>query len=352
VQDAPFHVLGADGGLLPAPVTVNELKMAPGERYDVIVDFAPFAAGTEIVLANSAVIADAPDLPQVMKFVVQNQPGAFTGPIPASLRPMEVLDPAAAVRTRQFLLRKGSDACTGDAWEIQTRDANGVQVGARWHDVTEFPQLGSTEIWEYVNPTVVPHPMHIHLVFFQIVDRQAFTIVDDQVVPVGSPIPPAPEEAGWKDTARAEPGQILRVIARFDGYPGKYPYHCHILEHEDHEMMRQFWLVDPVMLRLSATHVYWEEVPGATGYDVVRGDLGILRDTGGDFAAATQACLSNGQQETSVSHTSGSPPPGATGHWFLARTHDVIGKATYDSGSPYQVGLRDQEIAASLMDCP
>jgi hypothetical protein len=285
-----------------------------------------------------------------MKFVVLNQGGAFIGPIPATLRPMERLDAADAVRTRQFLLRKGSDPCTGDAWEIQSRDANGVQVGARWDDLTEFPQLGSTEIWEFVNPTVVPHPMHMHLVFFQVLNRQTFQIVDNQVEPTGSPIPPGPHETGWKDTARAEPGQILRVIARFEDYTGKYPYHCHILEHEDHEMMRQFWLVPPIDLRMSASEAVWSALPGATGYDIVRGDLGILRSTGGDFAAATQACVQNGLASTSVLHTSANPAAGQ-GYWFLGRTRDAIGLGTYDSGHSSQAGLRDPGIAASGVDC-
>jgi spore coat protein A len=350
IQDLPFHVLGGEGGLLPAPVTVNTLTMGPGERYDVVVDFAALPAGTEIVLTNSSVIAGAPELPQVMKFVVLSQPGAFTNPLPTSLRPMEALDPAQVVRTRQFLLRKGTDACTGQRWEIQTKDPNGVPVGSRWHDITEFPQMGSTEIWEFVNPTVVPHPMHLHLVFFQILNRQGFEIVNDQVVPLGMPTPPAPEEAGWKDTARTEPGQILRVLVRFEGYTGLYPYHCHILEHEDHEMMRQFWLIDPVEIVASATQLSWTALPGATGYDVVRGDLNTLRATDGNFAAATMACLQNGQPTTSISHAAGSPGPGQ-GIWYLSRTRDAVGMGTYDSGQTSQVGLRDQEIAASGVDC-
>ena len=350
IQDLPFHVLGVDGGLLPAPVTVNQLTMGPAERYDVIVDFESLPAGTEIVLANSGVIPGAPEVPYAMKFVVQNEAGDFTDPIPASLRPMEVLDPADSVKTRQFMLRKGSDECTGQLWQIQTRDENGVQVGSHWDDITEFPQLGSTEIWEFVNPTVVPHPMHMHLVFFQILNRQDFEIVDDQVIPLGQPIPPAPEESGWKDTARTEPGQILRVIARFEDYTGKYAYHCHIIEHEDHEMMRQFWLLDPIKLSLDATRINWDALPGATGYDVVRGDLGSLRSTGGDFAAATQTCLQNGQLNTSTPHTGGGLGSGQ-GYWYLVRTRDVVGKSTYDSGYSSQVGLRDQEIVASGVDC-
>jgi spore coat protein A len=85
--------------------------------------------------------------------------------------------------------------------------------------------------------------MHIHLVFFQVLDRQSFDEVGGLVVPAGSPVPPPAHEMGWKDTVRVGPGEIVRVIARFEDYEGLFPYHCHILEHEDHEMMREFRVV-------------------------------------------------------------------------------------------------------------
>jgi len=303
-----------------------------------------------VILTNS----DAPPaggIPNVMKFVVQNQPG-FTGAIPATLRPIESLDPADAVRTREFLLRKGQEPCAGSRWEIQTRNETGVTVGAVWDDVTEYPQLGTTEIWEFVNPTVVPHPMHMHLVFFQILNRQDFEIVNDEVIPLGSPIPPAPEEAGWKDTARTEPGQILRVIARFEDYEGLYSYHCHILEHEDHEMMRQFRTVGGVELALDSTQITWPVEPGANGYDIIRGDLSTLHTSGGDFALATQACVLNAQPVNSWLHAGDPPLASGEGYWYLSRTRDAVGKGTYESGSSFQVGVRDAEIAASNNDCP
>ena len=94
--------------------------------------------------------------------------------------------------------------------------------------------------WRFINRTGMTHPMHIHLDFFQVLDRQNFTIVDGELVPSGSPTPPAPSEAGWKDTVQVAPMEMVRVITRFADYTGRFPYHCHILEHEDHEMMRQF----------------------------------------------------------------------------------------------------------------
>ena len=115
-------------------------------------------------------------------------------------------------------------------------------------------------------------------------------------------------------------------------------------------MMRQFWLVDPPELSLDSTQISWDPLPGSTGYDVVRGDLGTLRTTGGDFVAATQTCVLNGQAVTSVSHSGGNLLPGE-GFWYLNRTRDVVGKGTYDSGYSAQLGLRDQEIAGSGIDC-
>lgn len=115
-------------------------------------------------------------------------------------------------------------------------------------------------------------------------------------------------------------------------------------------MMRQFELIDPIDLQLDETQVTWAQLPGATGYDLIRGDLGTLVSSGGDFAAATQACLQNGQPNTSISHTLGILAPGQ-GYWYLSRTRDVVGRGTYDSGFSSQVDLRDQEVLLSGVDC-
>jgi spore coat protein A len=232
---ASFQVIGMEGGLLPAPVTVSEVTLGPGERADVVVDFAPYGAGTEIRLVNDAP-APFPGtpgvgvVPNVLKFVVTSATG-HTAALPASLRPQEALDPVDAVVTRDFELAKGADPCAGSMWTIN---------GLGWEDVTEYPELGTTEIWRFVNRSGVTHPMHMHLVMFQVLDRQAFDDIGGNVVPIGSPVPPPPHEAGWKDTVQVGPNEIVRVIARFERYTGRFPYHCHVLEHEDHEMMRQF----------------------------------------------------------------------------------------------------------------
>jgi len=252
-----FTVIGNEGGLLEAPVPgVSELTVAPGERYDVVIDFEGLNPGEEVLLENSA---PAPfpngtvNLPEIVKFVVVAGP-AHTDPLPASLRPVVPLDPGDAVMERDFILAKApDDGCGRQNWLIN---------GLGWDDITEYPELGTVEIWRFINDSGAAHPMHMHLVFFQVLDRQEFMIGDgEEIIPVGDPVPPPAWEAGWKDTAMVNPGEMLRVIARFEDYAGRYAYHCHILEHEDHEMMRQFQTIVP------GCTVTGEEGPFCDGVD-------------------------------------------------------------------------------------
>ena len=113
--------------------------------------------------------------------------------------------------------------------------------------MTENPALNSVEIWNFLNFTDDSHPIHLHLVRFQILDRRGFEpfyyYTQGKVKYIGPVVPPAANEAGWKDTVQAHPGMVTRIIARFEGYPGRYVWHCHILEHEDNEMMRPYDVV-------------------------------------------------------------------------------------------------------------
>jgi FtsP/CotA-like multicopper oxidase with cupredoxin domain len=237
---AAFQQIGTDAGLLPTPVPLNQVTLMPGERADVVMDFAGYPTGTQILLTNSAPAPFPGDggagvVPNVMKFIVTNVVG-HTAALPAALRPVERLEETNATTYREFVLRKRTDPCAGAKWLIND---------LHWHDITEYPVLGTTEVWSFINRSGVAHPMHLHLVLMQILDRQPFVVSNDMIMPAGPRVPPPPNEAGWKDTVRATPFEITRIIARFDGFPGRYPYHCHILEHEDHEMMRQFEVVLP-----------------------------------------------------------------------------------------------------------
>jgi spore coat protein A len=119
--------------------------------------------------------------------------------------------------------------------------------GLRFDDpITEDPRNGTIEIWEIVNPTIDAHPIHLHAIHFQLLDRRRFDVRrherTSEVVFIREAIPAAPEEQGWKDTILCPPGQVTRIIAPFSGSPGKFVWHCHMLEHEDNEMMRPYLL--------------------------------------------------------------------------------------------------------------
>lgn len=233
-----FQVIGSDGGLLSAPVEKHEVTLGPAERADVVIDFGADAPGTEVLLedtlASGQMDRNDPAFTRVMKFVVSGATG-WTAPLPSSLAHVERTPESQAVRTRTFQIRFD---------DVRQRFLFG-DFG--WGEATEFPALGTTEIWEFANETAEEHPIHMHLVEFQVLDRSSFEVVDGQVIPGTDRRPPDPDEAGWKDTARVKPHELLRVIMRFgpDGYLGAYVFHCHMLEHEDNDMMRQFTVVPP-----------------------------------------------------------------------------------------------------------
>jgi spore coat protein A, manganese oxidase len=231
-----FQQIGSDQGLLPAPVKLMYVSVAPGERADVIVDFSQ-AAGSNVVLKN--------DISPIMQFRVagssQQKSGAGdTSVLPATLRPVPKIAESAAVKTRKLTLVEVDD--------LLQRPMTMLLNNTHWSmPVTENPVLDSTEIWELANTTDDAHPIHLHLVRFQILDRRSFNSgvywATGDIKFTGPPIPPEPSEAGWKDTVRADPGMVTRIITRFEGFTGRYVWHCHILEHEDNEMMRPFDVV-------------------------------------------------------------------------------------------------------------
>jgi len=170
-----------------------------------------------------------------------------------------VSGPAGALRATKFVPDEFVEPkAPDDGYGRQNWLINGLG----WDDITEYPELGTVDIWRFINDSGAVHPMHMHLVFFQVLDRQEFMNGDDdEIIPVGEPVPPPAWEAGWNDTSLVNPGEMLRVIARFEDYAGRYAYHCHILEHEDHEMMRQFQTIVP------GCTVTGEEGPFCDGVD-------------------------------------------------------------------------------------
>jgi spore coat protein A len=218
--------IGTDQGFLRSPVPIATLHLAPAERVDLVVDFSE-ALGQRMVLAN--------DGTEALQFRVGSARVRDDSRVPSVLGEVPTPGRAHAVRTRRLTLGE-VDSMNGEPLRM-------LLDGKRWHaPVSETPALGSTEIWELVNVTDDAHPIHLHLVRFQILERQAFDVFEYQtrrlVRHVGPPRPPDASEAGWKDTVRAAPGMITRIIIRFEGYPGRYVWHCHLLEHGDNEMMR------------------------------------------------------------------------------------------------------------------
>jgi spore coat protein A len=227
----PLHQIGSDQGLLRAPVTLKNLLLAPAERADILVDLTA-RAGQNIYLLNGAL--------EVLQLRVAKRT-RITAPspatIPTTLREITPLAESSAILTRTITLNEFPDPAGNPMVMLLNRK--------HWHEpVTEQPRLNTTEIWEFVNQTEDTHPMHLHLVRFQILDRRQFDtfqyLMYKQLRFLAPATPPEPNERGWKDVVQCPPGSITRIIVHFEGYPGNYLYHCHILEHESNDMMRPF----------------------------------------------------------------------------------------------------------------
>ncbi len=258
-----FRQIGSDQGLLPRAVGTVDLLMGPAERYDVVIDFKG-QRGKALTLVNDAPApfpgGGGPELPQLMQFRVTLPPSERDESLPARLTPAEPMKADDAERTRQLVLSELDDPATGDP--IIGLLGTAAAGGLHWSEpVTEDPRAGSTEVWELLNTTMDAHPIHVHLVRFQVLDRQPFDLTLFQATGeirfLGPPEkPPLNERHAWKDTVKVLPGDpdngvgsLTRIIPTFElprGVPipegGALPYvwHCHVLEHEDNDMMRPY----------------------------------------------------------------------------------------------------------------
>ena len=223
-----LHQIGTDQGLLPAPVAVTHVLLAPAERADLVIDFTPHR-GERIVLASDSF--------ELLEFRVGEKQVADPSELPSALGTLARIDASAAAVTRRLTL---------DESLSPVAESTGMLLNKTpWHmPVTETPRLGSTEIWELVNLTDDTHPIHLHLVRFQILDRRRFDAFQYATAGtlrhVGPLMPPDANELGWKDTVRVNAKTVTRIIVPFVGYAGRYVWHCHVLEHEDNEMMRPY----------------------------------------------------------------------------------------------------------------
>jgi FtsP/CotA-like multicopper oxidase with cupredoxin domain len=262
--------IGNEGGFLSAPVSMtaahgNRILMGLAERADVIVDFSNVPLGRH-VLANVGPdepfgggvpgydfpVADPSSTGQVMEFRVVPALAADPTTPPQYLGLPAIAPLPAPVRTRPLALIEKAGTGEDEVGEevegpieaVLGRVEAGVPAEALWMDpVTENPGIGDTEIWELYNTTADAHPMHIHEVTFEVVNREGLVMDGDDaqlpIVPDGLVSPREPWETGFKDTVIAYPGQVTRVKATF-ATPGQFVWHCHIVEHEDNEMMRPY----------------------------------------------------------------------------------------------------------------
>ncbi|MFW9767942.1 MAG: multicopper oxidase family protein [Candidatus Thorarchaeota archaeon] len=279
----PFTQIGSDGGYLQTAAALTELTIAPGERADVLVDFSGLPTGTKVILKNTAKTpfpkgtpADPKTVGQCMQFTVGPSPGPAPAVLPPLLNPtLSGVYPTLPLTNLQRTLALFE--VMGPLGPLMV-----TLNGQLWSGViTETPTLGTTEEWVIVNPTADAHPIHLHLTQFQVISRQNMQtakyaadwmalngmppLPEDAVpteIPIGpylngQPYAPPLNEQGWKDTIQVYPGQVTIIRVRFapiDGSPAYpfdatsgpgYVWHCHILDHEDNEMMRPYIVINP-----------------------------------------------------------------------------------------------------------
>ncbi|NMG06088.1 multicopper oxidase family protein [Brasilonema sp. UFV-L1] len=220
-------VIGTDAGLMSAPVNTKDMRIATGERYELIIDFSKYPIGTQVVLQNLGLPNNDnfSNTDKIMRFdVVRSETDDSL--IPSTLRNIDFIPESSAVRTRDFTVARNSSGMwviNGKGWDQNRVDAN--------------PQLEDVEIWTFRNNTNRSfHPMHVHLIDAQILDRNSQS--------------PFAYERGLKDVFYVGENETVRVIGKFRPHTGKYMYHCHNIVHEDHDMMGQFQVgeggIDPL----------------------------------------------------------------------------------------------------------
>jgi FtsP/CotA-like multicopper oxidase with cupredoxin domain len=238
----PIWVIGSDGGFLPAPQVLQGttgLPILQSERYDVIIDFTGLTPGTNLYLTNEGGGAAVGTTGSVMQFRVVPLKSTDTSVPPDQLSLPGYVALGAATNTRQvsfnMLASTYQPSVTANLFLGGTVNADGTPNPLDWSaPMTETPAYGSTEIWEVYNFAAGGHDFHVHLVEFQIQNRQP--------IAGGAVIPPSVWETGDKDSCTAPPGQITRIKAHFD-HRSRFVWHCHFLDHEDNGMMRPYQVV-------------------------------------------------------------------------------------------------------------
>lgn len=263
-RNLPFTQIGTDGGLLRAPVPMTALLIAPGERADVIVDFTG-RKNTSFIVTNNArapyPMGGRAGLSQLLKIRVIRGLQGTDDTKPAAELELPALGrlPAPSL-TRVQHLSETLDPLTGAPINLNVEDAPYLDDSTGLPVVTTKPVAGAVEDWLLVNTTADTHPIHLHLVTFEVIDRRPFDVNSydpetQAITYTGPAVPALPNENGRKDTVQAHPGEVTRIRARFElpdegtielpaGVDNpQYVWHCHILEHEENDMMRAFEVV-------------------------------------------------------------------------------------------------------------
>jgi FtsP/CotA-like multicopper oxidase with cupredoxin domain len=279
-----MHQIGSDGGLLPAPVTLDQLTLAPAERADILINFADFQ-GKHLTLVNTFDPPFEPGTttpnPDVMQFRVDSTPAHDSFTLPSKLSPsfVRLTHDTLPEHGHRWLVLTLLQNRHPEMWEMVEVDqppsalpADGIvqvmlpgdtkpktlqRVSRTFRDAANFyiPQEG-WEMWRILNLSPVAHPIHLHLVHFQVLGRELFNAnsFDTTVGGTTTPVthlgagPLDPNEQGWKDTVRVSgqvvdgvlQGELVSIISQFSGASGRFMYHCHIFEHEDEGMMSTF----------------------------------------------------------------------------------------------------------------
>lgn len=239
-NDETFYQIGTDGGFLSETVEIKSFELTPAERIDIIIDFSNYAK-QEIFLMNDDEEFPSEHTNVLMKFNVSLPlRGKDTSEIPTILEPAMDLHEHHAHTIRNLPLTNSLDRYGRLMLMLDDK---------MYHDpATEKPSLDSIEIWNFINTTPVYHPIHLHLVQFQILERRPFNVdlyVAEGIVEfTGEPEEPREFERGWKDTVKAEIGKVTKIIMHWKEHTGDYMWHCHFLEHEDHDMMRPIRVIN------------------------------------------------------------------------------------------------------------
>ena len=228
-----FHQIGTDGGFMEHTMDVSSISMQSAERVDVIIDFSKYK-GQEIILLNTAFGADN-NTNVIMKFNVNlclRKPD--TSSIPVELNHSAPINKELVKINRFLPLNQILDKYNRQVFLLDNK---------MWSDpTTEKPEIDSIEIWNLINTFPFPHPIHLHLVQFKIIERIPFDVEHyestGELVFTGPPEEPLDFEKGFKDTVRVDGGKVTRIIMHFKDHVGDFVWHCHILEHEDYDMMR------------------------------------------------------------------------------------------------------------------